>query len=170
MPVPHRTDESDTNTLPDPELNPMLNPLLAAHMGRWAEVYFTAPPEKRAQAVSKLLRELRNGAPHEPASVPVINPAVNPVINDEKKSEKKAEAGAEGEEAPDSAASEESLRICGVCAHKNSAGQRFCGMCGAPLQVSPEAQLPQAAEVPPISAMGWSEPEPSPGGGDFSES
>ncbi len=39
-------DESKTGTLPDPELNPLLNPLLAANMGRWAEVYFTNPPEK----------------------------------------------------------------------------------------------------------------------------
>jgi hypothetical protein len=50
----------NVTTLPDPELNPLLNPLLAAHMGRWAEVYFTTPPEKRAQAVSELVRELTN--------------------------------------------------------------------------------------------------------------
>ncbi len=52
------TDESKTNTLPDPELNPLLNPLLAQHMGRWAEVYFTNPPEKRGEAIAQLLREL----------------------------------------------------------------------------------------------------------------
>jgi hypothetical protein len=46
--------------LPEPELNPLLNPLLATHMGKWAEVYFTNPPEKRAQAVSELVRELAN--------------------------------------------------------------------------------------------------------------
>ncbi len=56
------TDESNTNALPDPELNPLLNPLLAQHMGRWAEVYFTNPPEKRAEAIAELLRELEGNA------------------------------------------------------------------------------------------------------------
>jgi len=57
--LPYSTDQSDANHLPDPELNPLLNPLLGANMGRWAEVYFTNPPEKREQAVAELLRELR---------------------------------------------------------------------------------------------------------------
>jgi hypothetical protein len=53
-------NNSDRNsTLPSPELNPLLNPVLGAHMGRWAEVYFTAPPEKREEAVLELLRELQ---------------------------------------------------------------------------------------------------------------
>src|ERR1035441_3991445 len=85
MPVPHRTDESDANTVPDPELNPLLNPLLAAHMGRWAEVYFTNPPEKRGQAIAELLRELENISPPEPASVPVLN---------DERAERKIETGA----------------------------------------------------------------------------
>ena len=67
--VAQPTDESDATTLPDPELNPLLNPLLAAHMGRWAEVYFTNPPEKRGQAISELLRELENSSPPEPVPV-----------------------------------------------------------------------------------------------------
>ena len=45
-------------TLPRPDLNPLLNPLLAENMGRWAEVYFTSAPEKREEAVLELLREL----------------------------------------------------------------------------------------------------------------
>jgi hypothetical protein len=64
--VAQPTDESNATTLPDPELNPLLNPLLAAHMGRWAEVYFTSPPEKRAQAVSELVRELASNPTPEP--------------------------------------------------------------------------------------------------------
>src|ERR1700684_1968607 len=68
MPVSHPTDKSDVNTLPDPELNPLVNPLLAAHMGRWAEVYFTNPPEKREQAVSELLRELEDSSSQEQVS------------------------------------------------------------------------------------------------------
>ncbi|MGA8340362.1 MAG: hypothetical protein WB781_00345, partial [Candidatus Sulfotelmatobacter sp.] len=46
------------STLTPPELNPLLNPLLAQNMGRWAQVYFTSPPEKREQAVQELVREL----------------------------------------------------------------------------------------------------------------
>ena len=144
--MPRLTDKSDANTLPDPELNPLLNPVLAAHMGRWAEVYFTSPPEKRGQAVSELLRELRDGSPLESASVQVTN---------DEKSEKESETA---EAAESSLAAAESLRICGVCAQKNLAWQRFCGMCGAALQVSPDARLPQVAEAVPISAA------PNPGG------
>ena len=58
MAQPTNDTKTGAGILPDTELNPLVNPLLAAHMGRWAEVYFTSPPEKRAQAVSDLVREL----------------------------------------------------------------------------------------------------------------
>lgn len=45
--------------LPPPELNPLLNPILERNLGRWAQVYFTSPPEQRDQAVVDLLRELK---------------------------------------------------------------------------------------------------------------
>jgi hypothetical protein len=51
------------DVLPTPELNPLLNPILGQHMGRWAEVYFTSPPEKREEAVLALLRELEAAGP-----------------------------------------------------------------------------------------------------------
>ena len=70
MPVTSSTDESKTNTVPDPELNPLLNPLLAQHMGRWAEVYFTNPPEKRGEAIAQLLRELEKISTPASASEP----------------------------------------------------------------------------------------------------
>ena len=70
--MPDPTDKSETSTLPDTELNPLLNPLLAENLGRWAEVYFTSPPENRAQAVSALLSELRKGSPAASISVQVI--------------------------------------------------------------------------------------------------
>ncbi|MGB9361842.1 MAG: hypothetical protein WCA99_09580, partial [Candidatus Sulfotelmatobacter sp.] len=60
--MPQPTDDPNVKILPGPELNPLLNPLLAAHMGRWAEVYFTSSPEKRAEAVSELVRELANSS------------------------------------------------------------------------------------------------------------
>jgi hypothetical protein len=80
--VPRPIKQSEMDALPEPELNPVLNPLLAAHMGRWAEVYFTTLPEKRGQAVSQLLRELQSGSFSEPASLRVI---------DDEKSEKQVE-------------------------------------------------------------------------------
>ncbi len=50
--------------LPEPELNPMMNPKLGENLGRWAQVYFTAPPEKRKEAVEELLRELESEDPN----------------------------------------------------------------------------------------------------------
>ena len=69
MAQPTNETKAGAGILPDTELNPLVNPLLAAHMGRWAEVYFTSPPEKRAQAVSDLVRELSNDS-SSPASLP----------------------------------------------------------------------------------------------------
>jgi hypothetical protein len=52
------TDNLEQNgTLPS-NLNPLLNPVLSRNMGRWAEVYFTTPPEKREEAILDLLRKL----------------------------------------------------------------------------------------------------------------
>src|SRR5260370_25006507 len=56
--LPAPTDKPESGTVPDPNLNPLSNPVLGQHMGRWAEVYFTTPPEKRREAVQELLREL----------------------------------------------------------------------------------------------------------------
>jgi hypothetical protein len=47
--------------------------------------------------------------------------------------------------------STDQLRICGVCAHKNSAAQNFCGMCGAPLQKPIEALPQQVADAVTLS-------------------
>ena len=155
MPVPQPTDKPEASDLPDPELNPLLNPLLAENLGRWAEVYFTALPENRVQAVSELLRELRNGSAAASVSAPDIQ--------DEKRGENPA-----AEAAPDSPAMPaESLGTCGACGHDNSAVQRFCGMCGAPLPTSggrddarespwtrPQISLPSftvAEETEPVS-------------------
>ena len=145
-------DKFDASTLPDPELNPLLNPLLGAHMGRWAEVYFTNPPEKRVEAISELLRELQNGSPSEGASIQVI---------DEERVTEKTETAAELNSSPTAA---EPLRTCSVCAHNNTAEQRYCGMCGAPLETSVWSYPPEVAEALQIATAHWSEPEPSLGG------
>jgi hypothetical protein len=59
-------------TLPSPELNPLTNPVLGRNMGRWAEVYFTSPPEKREQAVQELLRELQRDSSAGESSAPAM--------------------------------------------------------------------------------------------------
>ena len=46
------------SALPDQRLSPVLNPLLASHMGRWAEIYYTTPVAQRDEAVEQLLRQL----------------------------------------------------------------------------------------------------------------
>ena len=102
-------------TLSRPDLNPLLNPLLAENMGRWAEVYFTSAPEKRAEAVLELLRELeaQKSENNPPASgaAPYAQPM--PVAT--------ADPGQGGQ-----------LR-CQTCGHDNPSQHQFCGMCGAQL-------------------------------------
>jgi hypothetical protein len=142
--VPDRADKFDADTL-----NPLLNPLLASHMGRWAEVYFTNPPENREQAVSELLRELEKVAVLAPAPVEGM-------------------AGTGAQENPDpvdsvhpSASGSEVVHTCGVCAYNNSDGHTFCGMCGAPLQVGPKSDIPQdeprVEESSAIAGASWHE-------------
>ena len=105
--MPRPNDHSDgASTLPTPELNPLLNPVLGQHMGRWAEVYFTSPPEKREQAVLELLRELRGENPELESATGA--PALHPQI-------------AEAEQASVS---------CDTCGRENPASHKFCGMCG----------------------------------------
>ena len=154
------TDEPNVRILPDPELNPLLNPLLGAHMGRWAEVYFTTPPEKRAQAVSELVRELMK------------NPTPDNVTaqrnNDERMLGRLEDLPEQAEVSGPSV--EEATLICENCGHNNSALQRFCGMCGAPLTLAPESDQQQVAEAAPLAVARWDAPEPPiPGGPNPSE-
>ncbi|HZQ93488.1 MAG TPA: zinc ribbon domain-containing protein, partial [Candidatus Sulfotelmatobacter sp.] len=69
-------------------------------MGRWAEVYFTSPPENREQAVLDLLRELEAD-----------------------KSRREAHLASE-------LAAQPPLVRCENCGYDNPATNRFCGMCG----------------------------------------
>lgn len=148
-------DESKSKTLLDPELNPILNPLLAAHMGRWAEVYFTSPPEKREQAVADLLRELardagtseaiaesggRRGPAHEfeehaPADEPEDHKAEEeyPVTGMEQR-EPMREIDIESNSSSSLLeAIGDAFSVCKSCGHINVGGQKFCGMCGKSL-------------------------------------
>ena len=107
---PEKTLDAVTD-LPNPELNPLLNPTLGRHLGRWAQVYFTSPPEKREEAVGELLRELQG----QPESTAAEN-----------------DTSAVSLPATKTFTSEPTVR-CAECGHRHKGPQRFCGMCGAPL-------------------------------------
>jgi hypothetical protein len=182
------TDEPKVSTLPESELNPLLNPLLAAHMGRWAEVYFTNPPEKRAQAVSELVRELANnpaarevptqrgGEDHPaPEGLQVSefvqelanHPAARQVPTQHSYQDDPLPEGLqEPTKTPESRtwfAAEASV-VCGACGHRNSDAHRFCGMCGVPLAAFPISEPdPDAAEPAPSVATSWNHPETASG-------
>lgn len=97
---------SDPSPSPKSELNPLLNPVLEKNLGRWAQVYFTNPPETREQAVLDLLQEL----------------------NDEGHNGGKAQAATSVATPPAKAV------ICTVCDSENRPQQRFCGFCGSALR------------------------------------
>jgi hypothetical protein len=147
-------DKFDAERLPDPELNPLLNPLLAAHMGRWAEVYFTSPPERRGQAVSDLLRQLRSESPRE--SVPS---GVPEEARKETAREHEAQATEWRPQPPPAVA--DVAKLCRACSAENSAQQRFCGMCGAALHSAPPATESTIHAIDASSEENWSEPESS---------
>jgi len=116
--LPRPTDNVDRpSTLPPPELNPLMNPILGQNMGRWAEVYFTSAPEKREEAVLALLRELQAESLQEDkpaASLSNRNPVSMPTAPPAFKTEQ------------DQAA----LVRCESCGRENPPQHRFCGMCG----------------------------------------
>jgi hypothetical protein len=142
-------DESKTGTLPDPELNPLLNPLLAANMGRWAEVYFTNPPEKRAQAVAELLRELEKNPQPERHSDPIQgNTPEPPERRDADALLRRPSESSEG------------TVVCAACGRTNSTAQKFCGMCGMPLPMN-EGASSRLAEHELARRTSWHDQKPS---------
>jgi hypothetical protein len=146
------TDEPKVSILPEPELNPLLNPLLATHMGKWAEVYFTNPPEKRAQAVSELVRQLA----HHPATLEVRTERSD---SDNDPVQERVREQTKQVESPTSFA-EEAVVVCGACGHGNTDAHRFCGMCGVPLAAFPNSEPEQdRAEPVPIALRRWDEPQ-----------
>jgi hypothetical protein len=145
VPDPKNTEDS---TLPRPELNPLLNPLLASHMGRWAEVYFTNPPEKREEAVLELLRELEGtpGAIVDPVRTP---PEENHAEKNHEETKPQEIRITEAVPPPPLPVDEPS--VCNECGYLSRPGQRFCGMCGTPLIAETTASLetgqPQEVET-----------------------
>jgi hypothetical protein len=149
--LPRQTEYDQESILPQPELNPLLNPLLGQHMGRWAEVYFTAAPEHREEAVLALLRELESDTAPKPAdSIRRPNFAAPDLANN---------SVVESLEFPpqDSArTSPKSGRIailpksvtCESCGQAVPDGQRFCGMCGASMRWEAVGAQTEAAVWP----------------------
>ena len=119
--MPRQTEHSEEpGSLPAPELNPLVNPVLGQNMGRWAEVYFTSPPEKREQAVLELVRELegKNSIPDgrfATTTRPQPEPASEPIFK------RDLQNGIYPRMVP-----------CQACGRELPAAQRYCGMCGAP--------------------------------------
>jgi hypothetical protein len=153
------------NTLPSPELNPLTNPVLGRNMGRWAEVYFTSPPEKREQAVQELLRELeRDSSAGETSAQATAGPGDPGNVVEEGRTffsenfpanfsadsgedfsaasaEMDSEASAEAsrnysETSPGLAAPlREEFIQCQSCGQLALVEQKFCGACGSALPV-----------------------------------
>ena len=117
MPQSHEKISDSETELPNPELNPLLNPTLGRNLGRWAQVYFTSPPEKREEAVGELLRELQG----QPGSASLENSSQH-----EENQERLRITPVETLPNP-------SAVQCAECGHRYSSPQRFCGMCGAAL-------------------------------------
>jgi len=115
------------STLPRPELNPLLNPLLGANMGRWAEVYFTSPPDRREEAVLELLRQLESDNPGgvAVATASAESPhagVTQPLATDRPRPTEAATT------------TQEDFEQCTRCGHANPAGHQFCGMCGMQME------------------------------------
>jgi hypothetical protein len=132
---PARKDDPNLNDiLPDPRLNPMINPRLGKNLGRWAKVYYTTPPEKRDQAVLELVRELEGGA------VPI--PETEPSTSVEAEiAQTFTPAPLDNPLGPITAMPE----------------QRFCGHCGSPLKKNAPGQpnpkgplLASDPQAPPV--------------------
>lgn len=114
--MPRQSDPSTELPVTTPaDLNPLVNPLLAENMGRWAETYFTAAPENREQAVLDLLHQLEA----------------------EKASGVKSPAAPRKVEVISASTVREWKIPCPVCGHDNPEAHNFCGMCGAATHQEP---------------------------------
>jgi hypothetical protein len=138
--VPNLWDK--TPEAPSPaELNPLTNPLLEQHLGRWAKIYFSTPPAKRDQAVSNLLEEIKResgtSSPGHPG---------RPYFATDTKFERP---------------------VCSACQHHNPPGHKFCSRCGQALNLA-QASMTEAPRAPegvgglPRSSMPSSAPNSAP--------
>lgn len=140
VPAPPQDDSKPRRGLPNPDLNPMMNPTLGKNLGLWAQVYFTSPPEKREEAVQQLLRDLESGVKPEPIQASATESELST------RQDNKPVAMVQGE-----VTAKET--ICPACLHRNEPKQRFCGLCGFTLRsteaVAAPAPGPAAVQEPP---------------------
>ncbi len=145
--MPQISNDSE-KAWPHSELNPLLNPVLAKHMGRWAEVYFTNPPEKREQAIADLLRELKDRPMQSVAGSSTLT-GLGSALEEGPREESGQPLSWR------SLAAAETAHICTSCGKNNPAAQRFCGACGAPL--GPSAENADAWRVGPAAVTARSD-------------
>ena len=127
--------DKPADTLPQPELNPLTNPVLERNLGRWAQAYFSNPPGEREQAISRLLREIKS----ETSEILIAERA-----------HRASSARTVPTESAEIRTAEVSPRetqdvICSTCRHKNPPGHRFCGQCGGGLAYGSRGRSPFAA-------------------------
>lgn len=118
--LPPERDPDGKGILRDPDLNPMTNPTLARNLGKWAQVYFTTPPEQRDRAISKLLSDLETSAGAH--SVDRAASGNTPAKDDR------------DTQATDSTRDGTSDLVCLRCHRRNTPQQWFCGYCGSSLR------------------------------------
>jgi len=120
-------------------------------MGRWAEVYFTSPPEKREAAVQELLRELMG------ADAGQVQIATSEQVAERNPSPR--EENRESSSSPDLT---EHAQRCPSCQQQNPIEQRFCGMCGTRLTgEASAADSSELTETQNAPAGVWERPAPS---------
>jgi len=133
MKVSSSDDNQDKpKTLPSPELNPLTNPVLGRNMGRWAEVYFTSPPEKREQAVQELLHELERESSGGEADAQSKDAASESGQLAPGRFSEEARTSSAITPSPAAPLREEFMQ-CVSCGRLALAEQKFCGGCGFPL-------------------------------------
>ena len=141
--LPSQSSESSGSSALPLELNPLSNPLLAENLRRWAEVYFSNPPERREQAIAELLRELQEQQAQQRSAAGGTSSVAHP----------EPESIFSSNNAP------LSLLRCRSCGHDNAASERFCAVCGAVVE-APE--LSAYRQFDGVSRQDW-EPDRSAG-------
>lgn len=114
---------SSADSVVDSDLNPLNYPILESNLGRWAQVYFTTPPERRRQAIIELIREL---SAEQSVTAAAIQAPEHPPITIFR------------------------MIACSKCQEENPVEQKFCGYCGWPLSDVAKAPDQQPVHNRPI--------------------
>ena len=142
-------------SLPRPELNPLTNPVLGRNLGRWAQAYFTAPPEQREQAVSQLLRELEADPETMSAGERVVSAKeadASPVFTALREARDSVTPVVQTPTVQTPVVQTDDVE-CVHCRHVNSVDNRFCGFCGGALGETAENDNQQTSSVAPAARI-----------------